>query len=47
MNPIPDELTNLVYFGYFALINQARLYVLIGKGEKSLEIIENFNMEIV
>ena len=47
MKPVSKKLTNLHYFGYFSLINLARLYLLIGQGTEALKYIENFNLEVV
>ena len=47
MNPLPKNLTNLHYFGYFSLITLARLKCITGKASESLQFIENFSFEVI
>ena len=47
MNPLPEKLTNLHYFGYFSLISLARIKVISGEAEASLVYIENFSFDII
>ncbi len=45
LKPVPETLTNLHYFGYFALVNLIRLNSLIGKNKEALVYLEKFNYE--
>ena len=47
MNPLPKELNNLHYFGYFSLISLARLKCITGKASESLQFVENFSYEVI
>ena len=47
MNPLPEKMSNLHYFGYFSLISLARLKVVTGDAEHSLGFVENFSFDII
>ena len=45
LKEVPKRLTNLHYFGYFAMVNLIRLNSLIGKNKEALVYLEKFNYE--
>lgn len=47
MNPLPEKMTTLHYFGYFALVSLARLKLITSQPKEAIGYIENFSLEII